>query len=156
MISNCYVKSWLALCFKFMEDQLCFKITDFILKVFTKVILKTNRQARRKRCGMAAVAAPKICRDKRKRREERKRKDEKEKRKEKKGKKGRGDQERKMYYAYMGVKHPFRIIKQLLKTRKEGGWKQLKKQEERKRRHKKKRPEKKLWHRQRTDWDVRI
>ena len=31
-------------------------------------------QARRKRCGMAAVAAPKICREKRKRREERKRK----------------------------------------------------------------------------------
>ena len=56
-----------------------------------------STQARRKRCGMAAVAAPKICREreKRKRREERKRKEEKEK-KEEKGKKGRGEQERKM------------------------------------------------------------
>ena len=45
----------------------------------------------------------------------------KEKREEKKGKKGRGEQERKMYYAYMGVKHPLRTVKRLLKTRKEGG-----------------------------------
>ena len=46
-------------------------------------------QARRKRCGMAAVAAPKICREReKKRKEERKRKEEKEKR----GKgKGRGE-----------------------------------------------------------------
>ena len=43
------------------------------------------------------------------------------KEREEKGKKGRGDQERKMYYAYMGVKHPFRTVKRLLKTRKEGG-----------------------------------
>ena len=47
-------------------------------------------QARRKRCSMAAVAAPKICREreKRKRREERKRKEGKEKREEKKERKG--------------------------------------------------------------------
>ena len=38
-----------------------------------------------------------------------------------KGKKGRADQERKMYYAYMCVKHPLRTVKRLLKTRKEGG-----------------------------------
>ena len=76
-------------------------------------------------------------RKKRKRREERNRKEEKEKRGEK-GMKGRGDQERKMYYTYIGVKHPLITVKRLLKTRKEGG---LKKQEERKRRQK--RPEKK-------------
>ena len=53
-------------------------------------------QARRKRCCMAAVAAPKICREtereKRKRREERKRKEEKEKK-------------------VMGVTHPLRTVK---------------------------------------------
>ena len=54
-------------------------------------------QARRKRCGMAAVAAPKICRErereKRKRREERNKRGERKERGEK-GKKGRGEQER--------------------------------------------------------------
>ena len=45
------------------------------------------RQARRKRCGMAAVAAPKICREReRKGREERK---EIEKRRKKGGEKGK-------------------------------------------------------------------
>ena len=115
---------------------------------------------------MAAVAAPKICREReRKGREGRK---EREKRRNKretergrgrgeKGKKGSGDQERNMYYAYMGVKHPLRTVNRLLtwlKSRKEGGWKKLKKQEERKRRQKW--LVKIWWHRQRTDWDVRI
>ena len=59
-------------------------------------------------------------REKRKRREERKRKEEKEKREARRKRKER-DQERKMYYAYMGVKHPLRTVKRLLKTRKEGG-----------------------------------
>ena len=56
--------------------------------------MHNDGQARRKRCGMAAVAAPKICREreKGKRREERKRKEEKEKPR-RKGKKGRGEQE---------------------------------------------------------------
>ena len=82
---------------------------------------------------MAAVAAQKNLqgeREKRKRRDERNRKEEKEKRERgEKGKKGR-DQERKMYYAYMGVKHPLRTVKRLLKTRKEelrGGLKKAKK-----------------------------
>ena len=56
----------------------------------------TTLQARRKRCGMAAVAAPKICREREKKKEEEKG-EKKKKRGERKGKKGRGEQERKMY-----------------------------------------------------------
>ena len=70
----------------------------------------TEKQARRKRCGMAAAAAPKPCREREKKKEEEKggkkekrgeRKERKGKkkrgeRKERKGKKGRGEQERKM------------------------------------------------------------
>ena len=49
-------------------------------------------QARRKRCGTAAVAAPKICREREreKRKEERKKRGERKERGEK-GKKGRGE-----------------------------------------------------------------
>ena len=75
-------------------------------------------------------AAPTICRERerkgregRKEREKRRKKREREGEKEKKGR----DQERKIYYAYMGVKHLLRTIKRLLKTRKEGGWKKAKK-----------------------------
>ena len=48
-------------------------------------------QARRKQCGMAAVAAPKICRKREREKEKgwkKVRKEEKEKREEKKGRKG--------------------------------------------------------------------
>ena len=113
-------------------------------------------QARRKRCGMAAVAAPKFCREReRKGREGRKgkKKEGKEKREEKKGKEGGGEEsKRERCIRPMGVKHPLGTIKRLLKTRKDGGWKKLKKQEDRKK--KQKRPEKTWW--QRTDWYVRI
>ena len=57
-------------------------------------------QARRKRCGMAAVAAPKFCREREREKEAKGEKKEKRgERKERgeKGKKGRGEQERKMY-----------------------------------------------------------
>ena len=59
-------------------------------------------QARRKRCGMAAVAAPKICREKeRKEREGRKKgKEEEEKREEKKERKGEESKRLRKMYAY--------------------------------------------------------
>ena len=75
-------------------------------------------QACRKQCGMAAVAAPKICREReRKGREERKGKEEKEKRGEK-GKKRR-EQERKMYYA-CGCKTPPHNCQKIIKDTKRG------------------------------------
>ena len=56
-------------------------------------------QARRKRCGMAAVAAPKICREREREGRERRKEREKrrKKREEKKEREGRGEYERKMY-----------------------------------------------------------
>ena len=95
-----------------------------------------RRQARRKRCGMTAVAAPKICRE-REREREKEEGGKKEKRGEK-GKKGRGEQERKMYYA-CGCKTPLRTVKDY-KDKKGGAEKSFKKPEERKKRQK--RPEK--------------
>ena len=80
--------------------------------------LKSYIQARRKRCGMAAVAAPKICRErerkkKKKRREKRNRK-EKEKREERKEVKGEeSKRERCTCIRPMGVNHPLRSVKRL-------------------------------------------
>ena len=51
---------------------------------------------------------------------------ERERERGEKGKKGSGDQERNMYYAYMGVKHPLRTVKRLfnmIKDTKRGGLK---------------------------------
>ena len=79
---------------------------------------------------MAAVAAPKICREtERKGREGRK---EREKRGEKRKERERRAREKDVYTPIWVLKHPLRTVKRLLKTRKEGGWKKLKKQEERK------------------------
>ena len=100
---------------------------DLYIAVAYTLLCKLNYQARRKQCGMAVVAAPKICREREREKEEKggkKRKEEKEKWGEK-GRKWRADQERKMYYVYMGVKHPLRTVKRLLKTR--GVLKKLKK-----------------------------
>ena len=86
--------------------------TDPVLEIGTIFLhLNGRNQARRKRCGMAAVAAPKICRERERERErekggKKKKIEEKEKRERgEKGKKGRGEQERKMYFAY-GCKAP--------------------------------------------------
>ena len=78
-------------------------------------------QARRKRCSLATVVAPKICR-------EREREKEKGGKKEKRGegKKERRSREKDVLRIHMGVKHPLRTVKRLLKTRKEGAEKALK------------------------------
>ena len=55
-------------------------------------------------------------REKRKRREERKRTE-----RRKKERKGEESKRERFIYAYMGVKHPLRTVKRLLKTRKDGG-----------------------------------
>ena len=71
-------------CFKFPWKWITvYKVFYWIISLLHYIV----EQTRRKRCGMAAVAAPKICR-------ERERKEEKGRKKEKKG---RGEQERKMY-----------------------------------------------------------
>ena len=82
---------------------------------------------------MAAVAAPKICREreKRKRREERKRKEEKEKREDKKERKGeKSKRERCRCIRPMSVKHPLEMAKKDYKhdKRHEKGGLNLKKQ----------------------------
>ena len=86
-------------------------------------------QARRKRCGMAAVAAPKNLQGERERkgREGRKEREKTRKKRERRKRKGRGDQERKIYYAYMGVKHSFRTVKKIIKDTKRRGLKKAKK-----------------------------
>ena len=62
-------------------------------------------------------------REKRKRREERKRKEEKEKREEKRKEMATRAREKDvgLLRLYIGVKHPLRIVKRLLKKQKEGG-----------------------------------
>ena len=74
-------------------------------------------QARRKRCGMAAVAAPKICREKE--RKGRKRKKERRREKERGVRRKRKERDRgsKSERCIVGVKHkhPVGFVKKLLK-----------------------------------------
>ena len=135
----------------------CFTMFLFFYSVlgsWQKTFSLAQTQARRKRCGMAAVAAPKICREReweKEEREERKRKEEKKERKERERR--AREAKRKRCITPMGVKHPLGTVKYHKDTKRWGGVKKaLKKQEERKKRQK--RPEKTWWHR--TDWDVRI
>ena len=79
--------------------------------------MKAMNQARRKRCGMAAVAAPKICREReRKGRERRKGREKKRKKTEREEKKERKGEESKRELSCIkpiDVKHPLRTVNRL-------------------------------------------
>ena len=102
---------------------------------FLKAQSDSIGQARRKRCGMAAVAASKICREREKVRErERERREgrkEREKRRKKRGEKERKGEDNKRerrirpYSLTMGVKNPLELSKDYKDT-KRGGLKKAK------------------------------
>ena len=72
---------------------------------------------------MAAVVAPKICRERDRKGRKRRKEREKRRKKRQRGEKERKGEEskRERCITPVGVKHPLRTVKRFLKTRKEGG-----------------------------------
>ena len=98
-------------------SNLCIRIGLRIRKSLQPCECNIWKQARRKRCGMAAVAAPKICRERGKKEEKLGRKKEKRgERKERRIGERKGEEskrERCTMIRPMGVKHPLRTVKRL-------------------------------------------
>ena len=78
--------------------------------LFLPMIILT--QARRKRCGMAAVAAPKICRERERKGREGRKEEKRGERKEEKKRKGE-ESKRERCIRPVGVKHPHSTVKRL-------------------------------------------